>query len=50
MTPTRLDKINGELFKKVKREGYIETRFNGLYNPYALELKGTLYSDALPIL
>lgn len=45
MTSKRLDIINGELFKKVKREGHIETRFNGLYNPYALELKGTINSD-----
>lgn len=45
MTPARLDKINGDLFKKIKREGHIETRFNGLYNPYALELKGVLYSN-----
>ena len=42
MTPERLEKINGELFAKVKREGHIEVRFNGIYNPYAVELKGTI--------
>lgn len=45
MTPQRLDKINGELFAKVKKEGHIETRFNGLYNQYALELRGSLSTD-----
>ena len=42
MTPERLEKINGELFAKVKKEGHIETRFSGIYNPYALELKGKI--------
>ena len=42
MTPGRLEKINGELFAKVKREGHIETRFPGIYNQYALELTGRL--------
>ncbi len=42
MTPERLEKINVELFAKVKKEGHIETRFKGIFNPYALELKGTI--------
>ncbi len=45
MTPERLDKINGELFAKVKREGHIEIRFQDLYNPYALELEGHLFCE-----
>ena len=47
MTSARLEKINQELFAKVKSEGHIETRFPGLYNPYAVELSGniTLPSD-----
>ncbi|MCG8307198.1 MAG: family 20 glycosylhydrolase [Cytophagales bacterium] len=43
MTLGRLEKINGELFAKVKKEGHIEVRFNGLYNPYALELAGVIH-------
>ena len=42
MTPERLDKINGELFAKVKKEGHIEVRFNGIHNPYAVVLKGNI--------
>ncbi|RPD99971.1 hypothetical protein EGM88_01535 [Aureibaculum marinum] len=42
MTPKRLEKINGRLFAKVKEFGHIETRFEGLYNPYAVQLTGTL--------
>lgn len=42
MTVERLEKINGELFAKVKKEGHIETRFNGIYNPYAVALKGRI--------
>lgn len=42
MTPERLEKINGELFAKVNDAGHIDTRFNGLYNQYAVELKGTI--------
>lgn len=45
MTAERLKKINGELFAKVKKEGHVETRFNGIYNPYALELKGYISVD-----
>ncbi|OWW26167.1 hypothetical protein B4Q04_00340 [Zobellia sp. OII3] len=43
MTSDRLDKINGELFAKVARDGHIDTRFYGLYNPYAVELNGQIY-------
>ena len=42
MANERLAKINEELFAKVKTEGHIETRFNGLYNPYAVELNGQI--------
>ncbi|AUP78697.1 family 20 glycosylhydrolase [Flavivirga eckloniae] len=42
MTSERLKKINGELFAKVKKEGHIETRFKGIYNQYAVELKGNI--------
>jgi len=42
MTPERIEKINGELFAKVKKGGHIETRFPGIYNPYAVELKGNI--------
>ncbi|MEB8344733.1 family 20 glycosylhydrolase [Flavobacteriaceae bacterium KMM 6898] len=41
----RLDKINEELFAKVERIGHIDTRFNGIYNPYALELEGNIFLD-----
>lgn len=40
MNNERLDKINGELFAKVKRKGHIETRFKDIFNPYAVQLKG----------
>ncbi|WP_435315247.1 family 20 glycosylhydrolase [Cellulophaga fucicola] len=42
ITEERLDKINKELFAKVKREGHIDTRFADLYNPYLVELKSTI--------
>ncbi|TRX61684.1 family 20 glycosylhydrolase [Fulvivirga sp. M361] len=42
MTTDRLEKINGELFAKVKSKGHIETRFPGIYNQYAVELSGIL--------
>ncbi|CAM4088735.1 family 20 glycosylhydrolase [Zobellia roscoffensis] len=42
MSNERLDKINGELFAKVERDGHIDTRFYGVYNPYIVELKGNL--------
>ncbi len=42
MTQERLGKINEELFTKVKEEGQIDVRFNGIYNPYAVELKGNI--------
>ncbi|WP_400070483.1 family 20 glycosylhydrolase [Zobellia russellii] len=43
MSSNRLDEINGELFAKVERDGHIDTRFYGLYNPYAVRLKGQIY-------
>jgi|GEM_PF-5687150 len=43
MTPERLAKVNGRLFAKVKGPGHIDTRFEGLYNPYAVQLTGTLH-------
>ncbi len=46
MTPERLEKINGELFAKVNNAGHIETRFNGIYNQYAVELQGSLIIDS----
>lgn len=46
MTPERLQKINGELFAKVKREGHIETRFKDVYNQYAVKLSGSLKLEA----
>lgn len=45
MTEERLDKINGELFAKVKREGHIDTRFLNVYNPYAVELSGNIFLE-----
>ncbi|MBJ2176059.1 family 20 glycosylhydrolase [Aureibaculum sp. A20] len=42
MTHERLEKINGRLFAKVKELGHIDTRFEGLYNSYAVQLTGTL--------
>ena len=42
MTAERLQQINRELFAKVKPEGHMEVRFEGLYNPYAVELSGYL--------
>jgi hexosaminidase len=36
MTLDRMKIINGELFTKVKEEGLIETRFQGIYNQYAV--------------
>ncbi|MCF8715526.1 family 20 glycosylhydrolase [Joostella atrarenae] len=45
ITEERLDKINGELFAKVKRKGHIDTRFSGIYNPYAVELNGIIKVD-----
>ena len=42
MTHERLEKINGRLFAKVKELGHIDTRLEGLYNPYGVQLTGTL--------
>ncbi|TGV04613.1 beta-N-acetylhexosaminidase [Flavivirga rizhaonensis] len=42
MNNVRLKEINRDLFAKVKKEGHIDTRFEGLYNPYGLELLGNL--------
>lgn len=42
MTTERLSKINNELFAKVKEKGHIDVRFNGLYNPYAVEFNATI--------
>ncbi len=42
MTSDRLDKINDELFLKVTSYGHIDVRFQGLYNQYAVELKGVI--------
>ncbi len=42
MTENRLHEINRELFAKVKPEGHIDVRFEGLYNPYAVKLTGNL--------
>lgn len=42
MTPERAQKINGELFSKVREKGLIETRFQGIYNQYAVELKAEI--------
>ena len=44
-TKERLDKINGQLFAKVKSIGHIDTRFRGIYNPYAIELMGKISID-----
>ena len=45
MTEERLEKINGELFAKVRKEGHVDTRFKDIYNPYALELNGEILTQ-----
>ena len=42
MTEDQLDKINEQLFAKVKREGHIEIRLKDLYNQYGLVLEGSI--------
>ncbi|RTE53975.1 hypothetical protein EHW67_08560 [Arenibacter aquaticus] len=45
VTEDRLDKINGELFAKVRKEGHVDTRFKDVYNPYGLELTGEILTE-----
>ena len=46
LTHDRAEQINRSMFAGLPEFGHIDVRIHGLYNPYALELKGTFHVAA----